>query len=168
MPWKRFQDIVDSIESKLLSIKDVAQYVGLIEGHTTMMVSQQTLALLQQNVEKNQETKELVEEMCLRLDAMSLKFSKAEGVRQTANSLAKLAEERLSEPTMADVDSSVAPDSDIGQSLLTPSVQIGLPSMHSDRLVFHGEGRRPRLLAKHIIPRATGFQREGDPSTTGE
>lgn len=119
MPWKRFQDIVDSIESKLLSIKDVAQYVGLIEGHTTMMVSQQTLALLQQNVEKNQETKELVEEIRLRLDAMSLKFSKAEGVRQTAHSLAKLAEERLSEPSMADVDSSVTPGSGIGKFVLT-------------------------------------------------
>lgn len=119
MPWKRFQDIVDSIESKLLSIKDVAQYVGLIEGHTTMIVSRQTLALLQQNVEKNQETKELVEEIRLQLDAMSLKFSKAEGVRQTAHSLANLAEERLSEPSMADVDSSVTPESDIGKLFLT-------------------------------------------------
>lgn len=118
MPWKRFQDIVDSIESKLLSIKDVAQYVGIVEGHTTMMVSQQTLALLQRNMEKNQETKELVEEIRLRLDAMVLKFSKAESVRQTADSLAKLAEERLSEPGMVDVDSSVAPDNDIGEFLL--------------------------------------------------
>lgn len=57
MPWKRFQDTVDSIESKLLSTKDVAKFVGLVEGHTPMMVSQQTLALLQQNMEKNQETK---------------------------------------------------------------------------------------------------------------
>lgn len=119
MPWKRFQDIVNSIESKLLSIKDVAQYVGLVEGHTTMMVSQQTLALLRQSMEKNQKTKELVEEIRLRLDAMSFKFSKAEGVRETADSLAKLAEERLSEPGMADVDSSVAPGSDIGELLVT-------------------------------------------------
>lgn len=115
MPWKRFQDIVDSIESKLLSIRDVAQYIGLVEGHTTMMVSQQTLALLQQNVEKSQETKILVEDISLRLEAMSLNFSKAEGVRQTAESLARLAEERLSEPTTADVDSSVPLDSDIGK-----------------------------------------------------
>lgn len=119
MPWKRFQGIVDSIELKLVSIKDVAQYVGLLEGHTTMMISQQTLALLQRNMEKNQENKELVEEIRLRLDAMVLKFSKAEGVRRTADSLGKLAEERLSEPSMGDVDSSVAHDSDIGELRLT-------------------------------------------------
>lgn len=115
MPWKRFQYIVDSIELKLVSIKDVAQYVGLVEGHTTMMVSQQTLALLQQNMEKNQENNDLLEYIRLRLNAMSLKFSKAEGVRQTADSLAKLAEERLSEPTMADVGTSVAPKSGISE-----------------------------------------------------
>lgn len=115
MPWKRFQDIVDSIESKLLCIKDVAQYVGLIEGHTTMMVSQQTLALLQTQMQKDQETNELIEDIRLRLREMSVNFSKAEAVRQTADALAQLAEERLSEPTMAAVDGSTVFDNEIGK-----------------------------------------------------
>lgn len=46
---------------------------------------------------------------------MSLNFSKAEGVRQTADALAQLAEERLSESTVAGVDSSQALDSEIGK-----------------------------------------------------
>lgn len=48
-----------------------------------------------------------------------MKFSKPEGVRQTADSLAKLAEERLNEPTMADVDNNVAASQDTGESILT-------------------------------------------------
>lgn len=119
MPWKRFQDIVDSIEVKLVSIKDVAQHIGLVEGHATMMASQQTHALLKKNMEGNQEIRDLVQEISIQLDAISVKFSKPEGVRQTADSLAKLAEERLNEPTMADVDSNVAAGQDIGESIST-------------------------------------------------
>lgn len=52
MPWKRFEEIVHSIESRLLTIRDVARCVGLVEGRTTMMISQQTLALLQLNIKK--------------------------------------------------------------------------------------------------------------------
>jgi hypothetical protein len=117
MPWKRFQGIVDSIESKFLNIRDVTQNMGLVQGHTTMMISKQTLVLSEQNMEKSQEIRELVEDIRLRLDAMSLNFSKAEGFRRTADSLATLAEERLSEPTMADMDNSVGRDSETGESI---------------------------------------------------
>lgn len=100
MPWKRFQDIVDSIEVKLSNIKEVAQYIGLAEGRAALVVGQQALALLQQNYQDSRETKMLVESMRVQLNAISIKFSREAGVRQTADSLAQLAEESLSEPTM--------------------------------------------------------------------
>lgn len=100
MPWKRFQDIVDSIESKIESIKEVAQYVGLAKGHSTMVASQQTLALLRQSMQNDLETKKKIEGMRIQLEAISIKFPKVEGVRKTADSLARLVEERLCEPTM--------------------------------------------------------------------
>lgn len=119
MPWERFQKIVVSIELKLDSIKDVARYVGLLEGHTTMMVSKQTLALAQQMLDKNEETKEALGNMRLQLDAMSLKFSNTEGVRYTTDSLTNLAEERLNEPTMAVVDNSTTLGSEICELTFT-------------------------------------------------
>ncbi|KAJ4420878.1 hypothetical protein N0V82_004057 [Gnomoniopsis sp. IMI 355080] len=100
MPWKRYQEIVDAIESILSKIKDVAQYIGLAEGHTTMVVSQETLVLLRNNMQESQETKALVQSLRVQLDAISIRFSKAKSVQQTADSLAQLVEERLAEPTM--------------------------------------------------------------------
>lgn len=55
--------------------------------------------------------------MRIQLEAISIKFSKAEGVRQTADSLAQLVEERLSEPIMDEAGSCVTAKTETGKPI---------------------------------------------------
>lgn len=98
-PWKRFQDLVDSIEQTLSNIKDAAQYHGLIESHISLVVGQKNLAISQRNSVKLEQTLGLIEDLQLQMQAISIRFSKETDIRQTADALMKRAEETLNEPT---------------------------------------------------------------------
>lgn len=100
-PWKRFQDLVDSIEQTLSNIKDAAQYHGLIESHMGMVVGQKNLAISQNNSVKLEQTLGLIRDLHTQMQAISIRFSKERDIRQTADALMQRIEEKLNEPTIA-------------------------------------------------------------------
>lgn len=103
-PWKRFQDIVDSINQTLDNVKEVAQYTGILEGHVNTIVNRSNLLLLQQNSVRMEKVIQLVEELSTKMETTSIRFSKRDDVRQAEEALRQSAEERLNEPRIGDRD----------------------------------------------------------------
>ncbi|KAL1877958.1 hypothetical protein Daus18300_002312 [Diaporthe australafricana] len=99
-PWKRFQDIVDSIDQTLANIKDVAQYCGILQGHASSIMIHKNLVLLQQHSVKVEKVLELVEELSSKMNVQSVIFKKKEHIRQAESALSQSTAERLNEPAI--------------------------------------------------------------------
>lgn len=99
-PWKRFQDIVDSIEQTLANIRDLAQYSSLLDGHANTTMIRRNLLLLQQHSVKFEKVIELVEDLRSKMEVTSLHFKKKEDIAQAETALRQSTSERLDEPAM--------------------------------------------------------------------
>lgn len=99
-PWKRFQDIVDSIEQTLANIKDLAQYSALLDGKANTIMIRKNMLLLQQHSAKFEKVLELVEDLRSKMDVTDLHFKKKEDIAQAEAALRQSTAERLDEPAM--------------------------------------------------------------------
>ncbi|KAH8895678.1 hypothetical protein GQ53DRAFT_853744 [Thozetella sp. PMI_491] len=115
LPWRRFQDLVDSIEQTLSNVKDAANYHGLIENHINMVVSRKNLVISEANSSKLERTLELIQDLHSKVHAISIRFSKESDIRQTADALRQQTEEKLEEPVLSKVHPSaeLEPDFDV-------------------------------------------------------
>lgn len=97
-PWKRFQEIVDSIDQTLSSVKEVAQYSGLLEGHANRLMTQKNLVILQHHSVQFQRVIDMIEELSAKVDVKSIHFTKKEDIRKAEDALGLSTAERLDNP----------------------------------------------------------------------
>lgn len=101
-PWKtHLQGLVDEIDQTFITIKDIAQFHGLLDGHVNLVVSQKTLQNSQKSItmhERSLARLTRLEDLMEQAHATFICFSKEHEVQQTSNLLRQCVDERLQEP----------------------------------------------------------------------
>jgi hypothetical protein len=95
------QALVDEIDQTFVTIKDMAQYHGLLEGHINLVVgqrnlinSQKTMAMQVQSLARLEKLESMMEQV----QATFIRFSKEQDVQQTADLLRQCVDESLQDP----------------------------------------------------------------------
>lgn len=99
-PWRRFQEIVDSIDQTLNNIKDVAHLCSNLQGYASSIMIRKNLVLSQRHDGKLDRVIQLFEELSCKLDVESVHFKRKEEIRQAENALIQSTVEKLNEPAM--------------------------------------------------------------------
>lgn len=92
---------MDEIDQTCATIKDIAQYHGLLEGHANLVISQRNLINSQQTIAMQAQSLarlDKLEDMMAQVHATLVHFSKEQDVHQTANLLQQRVDEILQSP----------------------------------------------------------------------
>lgn len=95
------QALVDEIDQTCATIKDIAQYHGLLEGHANLIISQRNLINSQQTIAMQAQSLarlDKLEDMMEQVHATLVHFSKEHDVQQTANLLQQRVDELMQSP----------------------------------------------------------------------
>ncbi|KAL3427787.1 AAA family protein [Phlyctema vagabunda] len=100
--WKKFDNIVGSIEQAFVTIREIAQYQGLITTHANLILSRENLAASNRIIKSQEKISVIVEEIKEKVNAITVTFAKRSDVQETAALLHQRVEEELDQIAFAD------------------------------------------------------------------
>ena len=101
-PWNiRLQGLVDEIDATFASIDDISRYHGLVEGHISLVVGQESLQNSQRSIAMHEQSLarlSSLEDLIQEIHATMVRFSKERDIQETANLLQQCVDENLQTP----------------------------------------------------------------------
>ena len=101
-PWKvHLQGLVDEIDATFANINDISRYHGLVEGHISLGVGQESLQNSWRNIAMHEQSLAKLsnlEDQMQQIQATMVRFSKQHDIQQTANLLWQYVDESLQNP----------------------------------------------------------------------
>ena len=93
---------MNSIEQTFISIRDIANYHGLVTTHANLVVGQANLAINNRIAESHENMSMTIRDLTNQVKAITVAFSKQSDVQETAALLHQRVEEDLDQVAFAD------------------------------------------------------------------
>ena len=93
---------MNSIEQTFISIRDIANYYGLVTTHANLVVGQANLSINSRIAESHENMSMMIRDLTNQVKAITVAFSKQSDVQETAALLHQRVEEDLDQVVFAD------------------------------------------------------------------